>query len=80
MNDIQKMRERKSANEKVIFALDVGIQTDISEIRALLDPFEEKENLKVDKIVSIAEKIKTQIDKMKALKEINNKITEELGE
>lgn len=80
MNDIQKMRERRSANEKIIYALGVGIGTDISEIRTLLDPFEEKENLKVDKICLIADKIKTQVQKLRQLNEINQKITEELGE
>jgi hypothetical protein len=80
MNDIQIMRERKSANEKLIFALSIGIDTDIAEVRTLLDKFEEKENLKENKILLAADKIATQVKKLRELKNINRKITEELGE
>jgi hypothetical protein len=79
-SDIQNMRERRSANEKLIFALSIGIDSDIAEIRTLLDPYEEKVQLQEDKITLIADKINNQVKQLKRLTAQNKLITKDLGE
>lgn len=80
MTEFQKLRERKSANEKLMFALGVGIDGDIAEMRTLCDKFVEKDELDEVKIELCADKLKTQILKFRHIKNMNDEITKELGE
>lgn len=80
MTEIQKLRERKSANEKLLYALGVGIDGDIAEMRILCDKFVEKDELDEIKIELCADKIKTQVLKFRHIKTMNEEIAKDLGE
>lgn len=78
--EFQNLRERKSANGKLMFALGIGIDGDITEMRTLCDKYIEKDEIEADKIVTCADKIKKQVYQYRKLKTQNAQIAKDLGE
>ena len=80
MSESLALRGRLAVNEKAIHALTCGIDTDIEELRTLADKFEEKIELKTDRMVLVTDRLNTQVIKLREITNQSAAIKKELGE
>ncbi|HEX2957727.1 MAG TPA: hypothetical protein VHO70_12905 [Chitinispirillaceae bacterium] len=80
MSEIMQLRGRLATAEQTLSLLDVGIDTDIDEIRSLADKFEEKCDLKTNRIQLIAGRLHSQVEQYKKLTAQIKQLKSDLGE
>ncbi len=59
---------RVAANEELMYALKVGIDTDRAAARAVLDPYKEVDEINTDSLPVIIDRINNQVRQYKKLK------------
>jgi hypothetical protein len=80
MSELMNLRGRLAVAEQAIQLLEVGIDTDIDELRSIADKYEDKHLLRVDRIALIATRLKDQVEKLRKLREQSLAIKKDLGQ
>lgn len=80
MSETMQLRGRLASAEQTLNLLGVGIDTDIDEIRSLADKYEDKTDLKTDRILLVADRLNAQTTRYKKLTAQIKEIKKDLGE
>ena len=78
MSETMQLRGRLASAEQTLNLLGVGI--DIDEIRSLADKYEDKTDLKTDRILLVADRLNAQTTRYKKLTAQIKEIKKDLGE
>lgn len=80
MSEIFLLRGRLATAQELARTLEIGLDTDIGELRTLADKYEEKTDLRAERIVVIAHRIEDQVKSLRKLKQQIKDLKQDLGE
>ncbi len=80
MSEVMQLRGRLATAQELTRTLEIGLDTDICELRTLADKYEEKTDLRAERIVVIAHRIEDQVKGLRKLKQQINDLKKDLGE
>jgi hypothetical protein len=78
-DEITRLRGRLAASQELAETIDLGIAVDIDEIRNLADKYEERAELKSDRILLAAKRLDEQVRKLRIVKKEIESLLRDLG-
>jgi hypothetical protein len=78
-DEVTKLRGRLAVAQELAETIDLGIAIDIDEIRNLADKYEERADLKSDRILIAAQRLDGQVKKLRSVKTEIESLLRDLG-